>query len=233
MVSVCDPEMALWQNYYVSGSIVSKQGFFPRTAGDVCPPAEHQPVNCRTCCCKSSDNVDFYHPEAAHQPECAALNDAKYKVSLVPTISSRCHHNYPFTNGIDSAYFSDLAVTSHGAVRLFDACVDEIIDNIFNYLTRTEEALLPTEELLAQETKDGILRDYIFSTDALEPGNMKRRSGSIFVSPTHSFLTLMSKLVSICSIELQLYGYTVIHCISFVLYSCHLGQITSGLDSVD
>ena len=176
---------------------ITSVSFFTHSAQDVCPPAEYQPENCRTCCCKSSDNVDFYHPEAAYQPECGATDNAEYKISLIPTISPLCHYDYPFTDGIDAAYFSDLLVTSHGPFQGFDACLDVIFENIFNYLVRTEEVSMSIREFLASETSDGIIRDFILSTDVLEPGNMKRRSGFIDVSPTYPFLTLISKLASI------------------------------------
>ena len=45
----------------------------------------------RTCCCKTSDNADFYHPDTAIQ-QCSATEVAEYKVSLIHIIKRPINH---------------------------------------------------------------------------------------------------------------------------------------------
>ena len=157
---------------------------------DVCPPVEDQPKNCRTCCCKSSNNVEFYHPEDPSHTECGASENAMYKVSLIPTISTSCHPRYPFENGSNAAYFSDILIGSHGPARLIDTCVRDYSDNVLNYLLNTEEVLGSSENIFAEGFEDMYL-----SPEALERVRRRRRSALIEVSSTKSHITLISKLV--------------------------------------
>lgn len=163
---------------------------------DVCPAVEDQPRNCRTCCCKSSNNVEFYHPENPPQTVCNASENAQYKVSLIPTISASCHPHYPFEGGRNAAYFSDILIASHLPLRLIDTCVRNVSTNILNYLVDTEEALGSSEDLFA-EGYDNVIHDHYLSPETLERGNRRRRSGIIEVSSEMSHITLISKLVCI------------------------------------
>ena len=162
-------------------------------AGDVCPPVEHQPEDCRTCCCKSSPNVDFLRPNAASQTECGATDSAEYKVSLIPTISSVCHSDLPF---LGQAEFSDLTMVSNSGYQIFTRVVTEA-DGFVYYLTVYREETLPhLEVVLEQDIRDGIIHDY-FVPDTLVPdSDRKRRVGEIEVTPYNRYVSLMSTLVS-------------------------------------
>ena len=174
----------------------SKYQFLLPAAQDVCPPLEYRPERCRTCCCKTSDNADFFHPEVASQPKCTATDVANYKVSLIPSISPVCHEDYPFVGGVDNAYFSDLLITTHPGVQIYDSCGDNIFPNPARYIEMTEEILPIVRGALEQEVADGILHDYYLGSRVLEPAKRKRRSARVGVSPSMPFMTLISKLVN-------------------------------------
>ena len=85
-------------------------------------PAEC-PVNstvsgCSTCCCASSDNVEFYVPSMG-EPDCTAPA-AVYEARFVATWTSSCHPDYYFS----SAHWSPLTGISHKPeYELWDACM--------------------------------------------------------------------------------------------------------------
>ena len=162
----------------------------------MCPPLEDRPGNCRICCCQTSDNADFYHPDTAIQ-QCTATEVADYKVSLIPTINSVCHSSYPFFGGgVTSSYFSDLLLTTHAPVQVFDSCGENIFQNTRNYITSTEEQVEFTIGILDSEVeKDDVLFSYYLRASVLERGNRNRRSARINMSPSQPYLTLISKLV--------------------------------------
>ena len=194
---------------------------------DVCPPVDDQPYNCRTCCCKSSENVDFFHPGAANQTVCGATESAKYKVSLVPTMNQICHPNYP--GGVDSLYFSDLLVTSHHPFQLLDTCGGVARgSNVFDYLVRTEEVLTFIIDHLRERVIEGDIGDFYLSPDTLERGRRKRRVAIIEVLPRISYVTLISKLV--CTPILPHYNsQSSFHC---DIYSYLRVKTIVGWDSV-
>ena len=180
---------------------------FPfHTARDVCPLAADQPEDCRTCCCKSSDNVEFLHPYGNTYTECGAYNRAEYKASLVPSISSYCHPNYPFEGGADSSRFSGLVLLSHDGYRILDKCsIDIEMNSLFQLIVNSEETLAMSDEIIQHAIEAGDLYDAFVDDDDYDDEDdddecpeieMKRRVGYIHVNPYMSYVTLVSKLVS-------------------------------------
>lgn len=170
----------------------------PSAASDVCPPSEDRPENCRTCCCKASDNADFYHPDTAAQQRCTATGMANYKVSLIPSISTICHSGYPFVSGAaTSSYFSDLLLTVHNPVQVFDSCGGQVKDGAYQYISRTEDLLPTIRDRLDSEVDAGDIENFHLGRNVLERGKRKRRSARINVTPSAPYLTLISKLVGV------------------------------------
>lgn len=180
----------------------------PPPVDNICPPSEHFPTNCRTCCCKSSDSVEFHHPNnGVTESVCGASENAEYKVSLIPSISDICHPNYPFVGGTESSYFSGLSIMSHAPYPVFDKCLKNTRSQIFDVISNTENKLMEFRDLLAHELEDGHIYSYHMATNILEKVQKKRRSGRINVSPTNSHVSFFSKLVS-------MYIKPHYHCIS-------------------
>ena len=77
-------------------------------------------AECPTCCCASSDNIEFYDPDAP-EPECTA-EPAIYEVRFVATWSPTCNPDYYF----DDAKWSPPTGASHNPeYRMWDACMDD------------------------------------------------------------------------------------------------------------
>ena len=170
---------------------------FNSAASDVCPPSEERPSNCRTCCCKTSDNAHFYHPDSIPEHQCTATEPADYKVSLIPSISNVCHNTYPFFGGggAKNSYFSDLLLATHGPVNNFDSCGEQMSSDVREYIVSTEHLLPVIRRNLELQVDSGILGSYYVGSKVLERGQPKRRSGRIDVFPWAPYLTLISKLV--------------------------------------
>jgi hypothetical protein len=159
-------------------------------AGDVCPAVEHQPEDCRTCCCHSSPDVDFFHPNVASQTECGARDSAEYKVSLIPTISDICHPNLPFPGNSE---FSDLILISHGGFQFFTRAVTDT-DDFYYVIVYREQSLGGLLVALEQELQDGTINDYFSPNTLTTDSDSKRMVGEIEVTPYHRYVSFTSTL---------------------------------------
>jgi hypothetical protein len=100
-----------------------------------------------------------------------------------------------FGGGVKSSYFSDLLLTTHGPVQVFDSCGDNIFEGLRNYITSTEEQVEFTISTLDSEVEKNVLFSYYLRASVLERGNRNRRSARINISPSRPYLTLISKLL--------------------------------------
>lgn len=161
----------------------------------MCPSAEDQPYDCRTCCCKSSDNVGFFHPDGAYEQECGARDNVVYKVSLVPTVDVTCHSDYP---SLRSADFSGLLIVAHSGYLAFNRSVTED-SSLFEYIVDMDTVEPLLREHLEYEIEVGLIHDFFLPSD--EPENCgdeerKRRIGYISVTPEERYVSVVSTLVS-------------------------------------
>ena len=80
---------------------------------------------CPTCCCKSSENVEFYDP-AKPNPECTA-DSALYEMKFTGTWSPTCHPGDYNSYSIFSPVWSwPVAVSHNTQYKLWDACMDDV-----------------------------------------------------------------------------------------------------------
>ena len=161
----------------------------------MCPAPRYETYECRTCCCKSSDNVAFFHPDGAYEEECGAHGDTEYKVSLVPTVDLTCHRDYPY---LEFADFSGLLLLSHFGFLTFNKTITEETE-LFQYIADMETVLPVYEEHFEEAKEFGAIRDFFLPNDEPEPcgdEDRKRRIGYIEVSPYHRYVTAISSLVS-------------------------------------
>ena len=78
-------------------------------------------AGCPTCCCESSDNVEFYDPDAP-EPECTAP-PAVYNLTFTTTWTNTCHPD----TFVENSQWESLRVMSHNPdYRLWDACMDDL-----------------------------------------------------------------------------------------------------------
>ena len=84
-------------------------------------PNKNPIANCPTCCCDSSENVEFYNPRRP-EPKCVAP-PAVFSVRFVSTWSRACHPDYYFS----TAHWSPPTGASHNtAYQMWDACMDNV-----------------------------------------------------------------------------------------------------------
>ena len=84
-------------------------------------PVNSTVTGCSTCCCTSSNNVEFYQPSLG-EPACTAPA-AVYQVRFVATWTAACHPDYYF----GSAHWSPLTGISHKPeYELWDACMYDV-----------------------------------------------------------------------------------------------------------
>lgn len=167
------------------------------TACGVCPPSEYIPRKCRTCCCLSSENVEFYHPDGPNTV-CGASEPATYKVSLISKYSSTCHPDFPVPADFGTPYFTGLLISSHGAGTAYDKCLNNFPDGLLHYLqyidSNTEEVL----EAATMQAADSVFYDMYITDASRVLDTRKRKTGYINVNPDNSYITVESKLVRQC-----------------------------------
>ena len=84
-----------------------------------CPRKDPIP-ECSTCCCDSSDNIEFYNPDVP-EPWCTAP-PAVYTVRFVGTWTGTCQPDYYPSN----AHWSPPTGASHNPeYQMWDACMDD------------------------------------------------------------------------------------------------------------
>ena len=152
----------------------------------MCPPIEHQPERCRTCCCQSSDNVEFLDSDFV----CNEDEDVHYKVAFKYNLNSRCHPEY-FSNSVnETPYFSGLAISSLGYREIFDRCTKSpgLGSNVNADSWRS---------YLEGRQREGAVLAFFISDKHLQRSSRPRliRSGYVRVNPTHPYLTFVSQLV--------------------------------------
>ena len=91
---------------------------------EMCP--RDDPIDeCSSCCCNSTDNIEFYDP-AYPEPECDA-RPAVYTVYFVGSWTLVCHPDYYFSN----AHWSPPTGASHNTkYHMWDACMDDVSDGV-------------------------------------------------------------------------------------------------------
>ena len=154
---------------------------------DACP-ADAPIQECSTCCCESSDNVEFYDPDAP-EPECTAP-PALYEMTFVTTWTEVCQPDYYF--GDDSQWASPI-VTSHSPVyRLWDACMDMVTDD-FSSDSQDENSV----ELGRGELLNAILAGS--AVDVVRDAPITQGNGTstsvIVVDKFHQFVSAFSRQV--------------------------------------
>ena len=111
---------------------------------------------CSTCCCASSNNVEFFNSDAP-EPECTAP-PALYDITVVYTWSEACHPDYYFD---DSQWIPPVIGISHmPVIRVWDACMNNLSEGVLTFAQTGDIRLLAMEAStlgVAGDRLDGIL----------------------------------------------------------------------------
>ena len=92
---------------------------------DECPKNNDQNKTCPTCCCTSSNNVEFYNASQP-EPECTA-EPAVYNMTFTGTWSEACHPgNFASYSIFQPMWSFPVGVSHNTKYKLWDACMDDV-----------------------------------------------------------------------------------------------------------
>lgn len=166
------------------------------TAHNVCPPSDYIPEKCRTCCCESSDNVHFFHPEEP-PVRCGTAEAARYKVSLINHYHSECHPDYVVPPGLEEnqiPYFTRPIVATHRPRRVMDTC--NVARNILRVVKDIDHMPAKIIGDIINATQDVL--PHIYALPSPETVLRYRRKKQVMffsATPSNSYATIVSKLV--------------------------------------
>ena len=154
---------------------------------DECP---NDPIEaCPTCCCESSENVEFFTPNLP-EPECTAP-PALYEMKLVYTWTGVCH---PDDYVATSQWISPVTATHNTDFRLWDACMDEVTDEVGTYSQNGDPAILDhlLMELLAGKVVDFTQDEPVTRDDPVTQGSGVTAS-HIVIDQFHQYASVISR----------------------------------------
>ena len=140
--------------------------------------------DCLTCCCESSEDVEFYNPDAP-EPECTA-QPALYDVRFVATWSPTCHPDYYFDNSV----WSPPTGASHNIeYRMWDACMDNVTEGVAIVSQTGGTSVINMEYEAAGDTiLDTTEGDMI-------PDGSGTTTSSLVVDKNHQWVSVISMLI--------------------------------------
>ncbi|CAI8048830.1 Spondin-2 [Geodia barretti] len=148
-------------------------------------PGRINESQCSTCCCESTENVEFYDPTFP-EPECTA-DPASYNISFVFTWSVPCHPDYYFPG--ESIWSPPTAVSHNTQYRMWDACMDNASPGV-GLVSRTgNTSIINQEYALAGDNISNITEG-----DLVRPGS-GMTSRIMMVDNKHQFVSAVSMLV--------------------------------------
>jgi hypothetical protein len=143
-------------------------------------------VECETCCCTSSENVEFYDP-ANPEPECTAP-PALYGIDFVFTWSDTCHPDYYF----DASHWEAILALSHNTnYRLWDACAADVSPGLIQ-AAQTGSLSVLVNEVISALRADNVL-DGCENTSFVNAFGTSQ--GNIIVDKSHQWVSTFARLV--------------------------------------
>ena len=152
---------------------------------DQCPSSG--PIDeCPTCCCDSSENVEFYNPDAL-EPECAAP-PASYEMKFVFTWSAICHPDYYFP---DMSKWSPPTGVSHNTgYRMWDACMDDASVGVGLVSQTGDTSVINQEYLIAGGKILGMVQG-----ELVPQGSGTTSARNLTIDKDHQWVSAISMLV--------------------------------------
>ena len=147
--------------------------------GDV--PAE----DCPTCCCDSSDNIEFYNPDSP-EPDCTA-RPATYEMKFLFTWTGVCNPDYYFPN--ESKWSPATGASHNTEYRMWDACMDDPSLGV-GLVSRTGDTSVINQEYT--EAMENILDT---AQGELVPMGSGMTSAELKMDADHQWVSAISMLV--------------------------------------
>ena len=144
---------------------------------------------CPTCCCESSDNIEFYGPDSP-EPECTA-SSAVYEMRFNFTWNEVCHPGDFESNLLFPPIWSTPIGVSHNTnYRLWDACMDNVSVGV-GLVLKSGLATVIIQEFMA--VGDNIL-EYVIPANYLQPTS--NISLKLAIDQDHQWVSAISARVS-------------------------------------
>ena len=155
---------------------------------DECPstgPIEE----CPTCCCESSDNIEFYDPDSP-EPECTA-SSALYEMRFNFTWSEACHPgDYESYLHLQPVWSTSIGVSHNTKYRMWDACMDDVRVGV-GLVSKTGLTEVIIQEFLAMG--DNVL-EYVIP-GSIYPLSTSTSSQKLTVDEDHQWVSAISARV--------------------------------------
>ena len=149
-----------------------------------CPDDDGIIEECSTCCCASSDNVEFYNPNVP-EPECTPL-PALYEFNLVHTWTEVCHPD----DYVENSQWSITIVASHDtAYRMWDACMDNVSDGVGLFSQTAEISTIRTDLII--QVLAGTMVD-VTGSDPVTQGSGVA-TNDIVIDKFHQYVSVISR----------------------------------------
>ena len=162
-----------------------------------CP--RNEPISeCPTCCCDSSENVEFYNPDVA-EPQCTAP-DAVYKMNFTFTWSLTCHPDY---YNRDATWTSPFAVSHNTLYRMWDSCMDDPSLGVA-LMSQLDGISVITQEYLAagDNVLDRAVGDFVFGGVGTTSWNLTLDKDHQFVSAVLMLAPSADRMVGVADLRL-------------------------------
>jgi hypothetical protein len=153
---------------YIQWTLLETEEFEPRDEiPEACYPRvpekcpETGPIqDCPSCCCESSQNVEFYNPDAPTEPSCTAPVPASYNITFTFNWTQTCHPDYSF--GFQ-AFMNPVALSHNSQFRMWDACMDNPTLGVRSIAENGRtNVTLQEGEAAGEHTLDGSFGDILF-----------------------------------------------------------------------
>ena len=122
--------------------------------------------NCPTCCCNSTENVEFLN-DSLPEPKCTAP-PAIYEITFVYTLNDMCH---PSIYGDNSNWSRPFAASHSAGYRLWDACMDSVSAGVLHFSKTGDLGGIITEGGPEAVVKKTILDLPVFDGDEIPGGS--------------------------------------------------------------
>ena len=142
--------------------------------------------DCPTCCCSSSDNVDFYDKS---DPACTAP-PAIYHITFTYTLTETCHPDV-YTN---TSSWSPLTARSHSSDhRMWDACMDSVTSGVATFSQTGDISGIRNEAIQAATVTFAVI-DATFDGDAIPYGSGTSSTYLTF-DKDHQYVSALTRLI--------------------------------------
>ena len=148
---------------------------------------------CRTCCCRSSQNAEFYNP-GGQNTQCTAPGTVQYRVSLKSHWRRDCHPDYFPRN----AEFSPLIAAAHDpSYEVWNRCMYNVSSGVQDFAESGDTSQGGLELAGELGRQGGRVFDIALprpQTTSFLTGRTTK-STRVFVDADHSYVSVLSKQV--------------------------------------